>query len=152
MNFAGCNSGVVLQSTQRRTLRRHLFTLAEVIAAFSVLTLVSIGIYGSILLSQRLILQARLHSEAEMIAMDKVWFEANRQPYAELANWVATKTETVQTSSILYNCGGTIRTAAAPMVDAAGLTYAQVTVRVDWKQGKRAEFESLSFDRYPVTR
>ena len=132
-------------------VRRRAFTLVEVMVAVGILALVSIGIYGTINVAQRSLRQTRCHAEAEMIAMDKLWFTSNNSTYAQLQGWTTT-TETVASSSFLFKYGGTIRTSATQNVDADGLPYVQLTARVDWKMTNTGEFESMFVDHYPVTR
>lgn len=132
--------------------RRRFFTLAEVIIAGAILALVATGVFTSVLMAQFLISNAREHQAAESLAMDKVW-EIFNLPYQQIENSpnpLAMQIAVPQ-SSILYNWGGTIRTAVTKQAD-----YCEIMVRVDWNgrtitHQASPSFELLTVDRYRDT-
>ena len=152
--------------------RSRTFTLAEVMVAFGVMALVSVGIFGSVSIAQRILRQSRAHLEAEAIAMDSLWLVTNSNSFDNLlaiAN-SATPTTTVSlastsglipdySSSFLTSYGGTLRTAVTIQTDTATSSkYVNVWTRVDWVNSRslsgnrQAESESLSMNRYQTER
>jgi len=132
--------------------RRRFFTLAEVIIASAILALVATSVFTSVLMAEFLVSNAREHQTAETLAMDKLWQIFNL-PYQQLENSpnpLAMQIAVPQ-SSILYNWGGTIRTAVTKHADSC-----EIQVRVDWNgrtitHRASPSFEMLTVDRYRDT-
>lgn len=56
-----------------KTRRVRFFTLTEVMAAMALLMLVASGIYGSLILGEFMVTEARFRSEAQALATDEAW-------------------------------------------------------------------------------
>ncbi len=135
-----------------RGREKRFFTLAEVIVAGAILALIATGVFTSVLLAQLLISNAREHQVAESLAMDKAW-EIFNLPYHQIENSPnpLAMQVSVPESSLLYNLGGTIRTAVIKYSN-----YCEIQVRVDWNgrtitHKPSPSYEALSVLRYRDT-
>ena len=152
--------------------RFHAFTLVETMVAFLVMALVSIGIFGSVSVAQRLLRQSRAHLEAEAIAMDNLWLVTNSNSFDNLLAIANSATPTTTASlastlgsipdystSFLTKYGGTLRTAVVIQTDTATSSkYVTVYTKVDWVNSrslsgtKKGEYEFMSMNRYQTER
>jgi prepilin-type N-terminal cleavage/methylation domain-containing protein len=124
------------------------FTLTEVLVASVVVVLAIGGAYTTLLAARMVSSTARQHLEAEQIALDQIW-KTYHLNYDELLSFGPNPTtDAVHENSILFNAGGTVRTAVIPNGD-----YCQIIVRVDWQRfgpfsGTNTPYEILTMDRY----
>lgn len=59
------------------------FTLAEVMAAMALMMVIASGIYGSLIIGEFMITEARFRADAQMLATDEAWMMFNNS-YANL--------------------------------------------------------------------
>lgn len=118
------------------------FTLVEVLVASGLLVLMAAGIYATITMSTWMINTARQRLEAQSLAVDRCWI-AYRDSYSNLLNYPTLSTATVPAGHSLFPFGGTVRTGVEKFA-----TYVRITIRVDWSEKGRNNFESFTVDRY----